>query len=522
MAKRTPEIQIEGSNIWIPHETARTLARFRACFPDAIFNKALKSWRIMAMATNVERVTQHFGRFDVPNIPKPKFDHLFKTKPYPHQFRALELCEQRSAFGYFMEPGLGKTKTLIDDVNILKSNNEVDTVLVVTPKSVINTWHREIAAHSYDPTINWMIVNPDSLTGKSGKGFKKAYGFLTSSAHNLMCIDESTMIVNPDSLRSKTCLQLGQLARYRRVMTGDPIADKPTDIYNQLYWLDPQYVRGRNFYAFRNHYCIMGGYKKKQIIGYRNLDGLSELIATSGYRVKTTDVIDMPPQNWQVRDIELSKKSLALYNKVVQDEIVPLFEHNDTITARIILSKMVKLIQICGGVVRTDQGVVQTGTEKLNEVELLLNEIRQPVLVWCHFTAEIELLLNHFQSKIKVEKYDGGVTEKNRGDIERRFENGEIDMLILQDDTGHLGLTLNRAPYSIFYSNHLRSLVRNQAERRNWRIGQDKPVFYYDLLTENLMDRYVYSLVRNKRRINDEVYNGIGKQQVMEIIYGHN
>ena len=45
------------------------------------------------------------------------------------------------------------------------------------------------------------------------------------------------------------------------------------DIFSQYRFLDPT-IFGMNFYAFRGRYCVMGGFNRKQIVQYRDLDAL--------------------------------------------------------------------------------------------------------------------------------------------------------------------------------------------------------------------------------------------------------
>ena len=48
--------------------------------------------------------------------------YKFKTKPYDHQVKALEMSWDRPYFAYFMEMGTGKSKVLIDNISMLYDN----------------------------------------------------------------------------------------------------------------------------------------------------------------------------------------------------------------------------------------------------------------------------------------------------------------------------------------------------------------------------------------------------------------
>ena len=46
-------------------------------------------------------------------------NYKFKTKPYAHQLKALEMSWDKPYFAYFMEMGTGKSKVLIDNFLIM-------------------------------------------------------------------------------------------------------------------------------------------------------------------------------------------------------------------------------------------------------------------------------------------------------------------------------------------------------------------------------------------------------------------
>ena len=68
-------------------------------------------------------------------------NYKFKTKPYAHQFTALEKSWNKETYAYFMEMGTGKTKVLIDNAAMLYDKGKIDGLLIVAPKGVVGTWY---------------------------------------------------------------------------------------------------------------------------------------------------------------------------------------------------------------------------------------------------------------------------------------------------------------------------------------------------------------------------------------------
>ena len=90
-------------------------------------------------------------------------DYKFKTKPYAHQIKALEMSWDRPYFAYFMEMGTGKSKVLIDNISMLYDNGKIDGVLIVAPKGVYKNWYdQEIPTHMVDhiekKTVLWQAT----------------------------------------------------------------------------------------------------------------------------------------------------------------------------------------------------------------------------------------------------------------------------------------------------------------------------------------------------------------------------
>jgi hypothetical protein len=528
-------ITLNNGKLFIDHEEVlKNSTSFKRLFPFAQWRK--NHWEVAATPSNIEIANNHYNaeifietrrKIEDGNITEflNDNDHPFKIKPYRHQLEALTACNNADFFAYFMEPGLGKTKTLIDDVML---NGNIDSVLIICPKSVISVWEREILANGEgsigawpeeytNDGVRWYVINHDALISEKGMNMCKT--FLQTSSHSMMVLDESTFIANHKSQRAEACMKLGNYAEYRRILTGDPIANTPIDLYSQLYWLSPECVKNRGFYAFRNHFCDMGGFKNKQIVGYKNMLELKVMVNKHGYRARTKDVLDMPEQNWLTREVSLSDSSKRLYDRIVEEEIISLFDFQSTVSAAIILTKMMKLQQVCGGTIKDDNGESHVvGTEKLDELKSMLLEWNvKGVLVWHQFRKEGEEIVKELSKRYETRLFNGDLKNDERKRMIAEFERGEIDVLVIQNDAGHLGITLNKATYAVYFSNHMRPVVRSQSERRCWRIGQTQPVFYYDLLCGKI-DKWVYDRVKRKRRFNLGITDNMTKEEVMNAI----
>ena len=162
-----------------------------------------------------------------------RYPFPFKTKPYKHQHQALFTADGQKAFAYFMDPGTGKTKIVVDEAQVLTARGLLHSVLVICPKSVMGPWIREIMKHGHyrtweiyrwkegiineikAPDMRWFVMNVDALiqpkTTNTPNGYASALNFLLGGA-SMVAVDESTSIKNPDAQRTLATWTLARRA----------------------------------------------------------------------------------------------------------------------------------------------------------------------------------------------------------------------------------------------------------------------------------------------------------------------
>ena len=241
----------------------------------------------------------------------------YKTKPYEHQRIALEKSYNKKNFGYFMEMGCGKSKVLLDNITWLYDNKLIDTAVIVAPKGVYRNWEvSEIPTHlpeDIEPEIYVWSANPNKaqrerlsegvekrdkfrilLVNVEGFGASKKVSqyvdLFTQGSTFLLAVDESTTIKNPKAKRTKALVKLSQSASYRRILTGSPVTKSPMDLYAQCGFMGKQLLGFDSYYSFQGRYAItrtqkMGAHSFQQVVGYRNLEELSNKLTGFSYRV---------------------------------------------------------------------------------------------------------------------------------------------------------------------------------------------------------------------------------------------
>jgi len=468
----------------------------------------------------------------------------FKTKPYNHQLKALEVSYQKKSFALLMDMGTGKSKVLIDTIAALDRADEINSVLILAPKGVYKNWvGKEIPAHLPDSVKHKVAYWASPLTNKhkdairdiwrpdeylhifvmniealsTGKAEEVATKFI--SAHGgatLIAIDESTVIKNHKARRSKAAMRLSKRCKYKRILTGSPITKTPLDLFSQFQFLGEELLGFKSYYAFCARYADMikrsasgGGHQYNQILGFRNLDELTESIKPHSYRVTKEECLDLPEKTYTMRTIELTSEQKNLYDQM-KKTAVTLLDDMEMVTANAVITQLLRLHQISCGFVNTDDGnVVEIKNNRMSELLAILEELNGKAIIWANYRHDILAIENEI-SKIygstSVATYFGDTDGEERQNIVDRFqEDEELRFFIGQPRTGGYGLTLTAASTVIYYSNSYDLEVRLQSEDRAHRIGQSNAVTYIDLIAQKTVDEKIVGALRKKINIATQV-----------------
>ena len=465
--------------------------------------------------------------------------YKFKTKPYAHQLTALENSWHKEEFAYFMEMGTGKTKVLIDNLAMLYDKGKVDGALIIAPKGVVGTWYNQelpnhLADHIENVTVLWqaninkkqqekldqlfktghelhiLVMNVEALSTDKGKLF--AAKFLRSHK-SMLAIDESTTIKNPKAKRTKNILSLGDICKYRRIMTGSPVTRNPLDLYSQCEFLNPRLLQFTSYYAFRNRYAEMKtihvhGRSVNVVHKFQNLKELSETLKPFSYRVLKQDCLDLPEKVYIKREISLSPEQKKLYEQMKKQAIAVL--NGKQVTSITVLTQLMRLQQITCGHFTADDGSIQpVKNNRLAELLDVLEEVEGKVIIWGHYQEDVKNIVNILTEKYgpgSVVSYYGLTPQEERQKNIKRFQaNNGVRFLVGTPQTGGYGITLTEANTVIYYSNGYDLEKRMQSEDRAHRIGQKKTVTYVDIIAQDTVDEKIVKSLRKKINIASEV-----------------
>jgi SNF2 family DNA or RNA helicase len=469
--------------------------------------------------------------------------HSHVVSPFDHQLQIFEKSRDMSHYALFWEMGTGKSKVILDTAMWLFLKQEIDGVVIVSDKGAYLNWSREeIPKHignipvrvaewssamrkeqhrqceeiliARDDLLDIVVMNVEAFS--SDRAFIYATQFIHGH-YPMFVVDESTSIKNMRAERTKALVKLGSFCEYRRILTGTPITQSPLDLFAQCEFLKRGLLGFPGFVAFRAHHAIMermylGPNRPSfdRIIGYRNLDQLTEKIQHFSSRILKSECLDLPEKLYEVQHVDLTAEQRAAYDALKQTAIIQ-FEQG-LLTSTSALTTINKLQQICCGHVNIDDRTcVDLPNYRVPALIELLEHLEAKCLIWCAFQRDVELIMNalyqrwHKEHKRGVHYY-GKSTPDERSNALMNFKNDPLcRWFVGTAATGGKGINLTEASYVIYYSNSYSLEDRLQSEDRAHRIGQTQKVTYIDITCPDTVDDRIVKALKDKQDLSHEV-----------------
>jgi SNF2 family DNA or RNA helicase len=487
-------------------------------------------------------------------------DKFIRDPAFAEQDTVFEQMLMKKYFALYSDLGTGKTYMLLRDFITTWLLGKVDGLLVIAPVGVHKQWISEElpkATTQECVTALWpeqppmektelpriFTIYPEAFRRKPKPPkkqpdesreqwlerrrqwrkrrvnvFKVLERYLKSGRMGIV-VDESQMLMNPDSSTSKRIRMLRDLSVYRRVSSGYPAPGGLHHYYAQYAFLNPGIIKISTYSDFKARYCELGGFRGKEIVGYKNEEEFYRLVAPYTYTVKLEDVVDMPERTWLMENIDLTPEQARIIRQIREEFLAELEEK--TVFMPNVLQRLTRIQQATCGFLPVDvrenaedepdiqmRSIPENRTKALEE---LVNRIDGKIVVWSRFSPCIERLTKHF-GDIAV-KYRGGMTAEERQHNKEQFQhNKHVRLIFAQPKSagaGFNGLQVSR--YTIYWSLSHNSQDRVQTERRTWRLGQSKACVYVDMLAKGTYDFNIRRAVMHRQNVSKNILENIAK-----------
>ena len=500
--------EIEGKIIALP--------KYRALYMDSLARETseLVMKRNSAFKKLVQDVLEpHDLEFSIP-------ENLTGTLR-DYQITGFKWLKSLSAYGFggilADDMGLGKTFQIL--AFVLSEQNKENPLpsLVIAPTSLIYNWQDEVM--KFAPTIKVAVI-----CGARKERLEKlshlkdvdlvvtSYGMMRKDVEDYKKInfkycfvDEAQHIKNPNTLNAKSVKSIKAQGYF--AITGTPIENTLTELWSIFDFVMPGYLKTRKKFEENFEIPIVKNQDTKA------LHELSRHIRPFVLRRMKRDVLTELPEKIESKMVnemnDAQRKVYAAYLIQAKKEFETEIQANGFGKSQIkILALLTRLRQICchpGLFLENYKG----SSGKLDMLcELLEDAVSggHRVLVFSQFTSMLAIIRSQVEAlNLRVSYLDGATPAEERMRLVKAFNAGDSDIFLISLKAGGTGLNLTGADMVIHYDPWWNPAVEDQATDRAYRIGQQKAVQVFKLITKDTIEEKIYELQQKKKELIDSV-----------------
>lgn len=438
------------------------------------------------------------------------------NKPYKHQIQATKFKLENKRCYDLSDLGTGKTLSSLWAADFLICNDKIKRVLVVGPLSTLQSvWGREIftnlphrkyaIAHGNRDlrvkiirgTADFVIINHDGVVIMEE--------VIIAAGFDAIIVDELTAFKNHRSNRTKAMIRIANSVKAVWGLTGAPTPNGPSEAFGQAKVVTPDNPELPKYFK---QFQQMVEHQVGPYLWIPN-DNSSEVVGKilqPAIRFERDKCLDIPPCQYEDRIVEFTPSQKKLYNEMKKDLLIEF--SSGAITAVNAAVKMMKLLQIAAGSVKDDEGIVVNidSSTRDNELwEIFEQTGKTKMVVFSAFTGAIEHLMEFFQSKkVRVACIQGSVNHKARAAYIQDFQEGDLQILVIQPQSSAHGITLTAANVIVWHSLIASGEIYTQANGRITRAGQLRKQHIIHLIGCHAEKRLL-EILRSKGDLSREV-----------------
>jgi superfamily II DNA or RNA helicase len=469
--------------------------------------------------TELKKLQEAVSNFTgIPEIPIPAGVKA-SLRPYQKEGLSFLVYAGRLKLGAILadDMGLGKTIQTLAWLQYMRDTEGPMPSLVVCPASVAYNWKREVEQFTPGLTILPLAAGDErhELRGEIPKHdviitnyalLRRDLAALKKFSFRAIILDEAQNIKNPDSMVAKAAKVLE--AQHRIALTGTPLENRLLDLWSIVEFVHPGYLPARG--QFNEQYDRNAPPQSRALLSSR----LRPLILR---RLKRQVAKDLPERIEERIDCELTDGQRKLYLAELQRSRQALRELDPVMGPGRIhaLAALTRLRQICchpslaGGKGNLGSGKTTTFLEMIEP----LYAGGHKVLVFSQFVEMLKILQGELVERGRPHYMLTGQTT-NRAEVVESFQTDPRPaVFLLSLKAAGTGLNLTSASYVVLYDPWWNPAVEAQAIDRTHRIGQDRTVIAYRLVTRDTVEEKIWQLQQKKAQmvadvLGEEGFNG--------------
>lgn len=393
-----------------------------------------------------------------------------------------------------MDPGTGKTLTMLSHLRWLHSSCGVSDVLVIAPRTALGAWRRDIEDDPEGlPPV--MLASVDSVwqsVRPSAGSRRRIVPRCEYDRHwDVVVVDESQKIKSYSN-RTRACLAIGRRADRRYILSGTPCpGGRFQDLYYQFRFLDPSSVptsRDAYFARYVTKYDFFNNPVKW------DTDAVLDLIRAHSVQARKKDCLSLPPVLPDVI-VGVPLAESALYKKIKAGKDTGLGIDPDTPGA-----KWSKMMQVCSGSVITDDGTcIPLRSDKDEALRDVIEAHDGKIVVFYWYNGSL--------GRIRAVCDSLGVSHMDYVDSGpdswREWQADDTRVFVTQYARGSASIDLFSSSVMVFFEICTSPELHEQARARIDRIGQKEPCEYIYLATEGTIERRILDDVRAGKEVSE-------------------
>jgi SNF2 family DNA or RNA helicase len=446
-------------------------------------------------------------------------------RPFDHQRATVAGLIKNKRFLVLNDMGTGKTLSVVWACDILMSANKTRRHLIVGPLStmhsvwvneiMMNVPHRTVAvAHgtrarrlaAIKSQANFVIINHD--------GIKIMEDELIDEQFDVIVIDELTAFkANSERTKSmKRICDAQDVAKNRKRqrdggvwgLTGDMTPNSPVEAFYQCQIVVPHNKFLPRYYGQFRDAC-MTQVNEMTWIPKEIAPNVVAMVAQPSIRFTRDQCLDLPDTTYQTIEVPLTPEQQGYYDKMRRDAMVE--ASNGLITASNAAVKLNKLLQISAGAVKNDEAeAIEIDCKPRLDmlVEIFEQSPQKKLVVFATFKATIQMLVRELNARrIKTAAIYGEVPQNQRSSIIDSFQNGDLQIIVLQPQSAAHGITLTAASTMVWFSLIPSNELFQQGCARIVRAGQRLKTLIISFVSTSA-ERHIANILERKGDLSKE------------------
>ena len=454
------------------------------------------------------------GGVDIPQMDVPEQIDATLREYQIQGFSWMVFLTERGLGGVLADDmGLGKTLQSLTFIQHQHNKDPDQVQLVVAPRSVVDNWNdecikfcKDIPVYTHlglDRTKKFEELPKEGILLTSYNILQRDIKLLGMINYGTIILDEAHIIRNPEAKTTRAALKLQ--GKYRMCLSGTPVQNCAEDLWPIFHFLMPGFLGRRK--------------TLKETLQDDNeaINRLRERVAPFVLRrLKSEVATELPPKTEILLHAKMNEDQELFYRDLLEKERVGVM---DLLGSRGLERSRVSIL---AAITRLRQAACHpqlVGGENLisSKVEIFLDLVDELVmeghraLVFSSFTKFLACIQEELDNRGYTYQYLDGRT-RDRGGKVKAFQNGDDPLFLISLKAGGVGLNLTAADYVIILDPWWNPAAEDQAADRAYRIGQDKPVMVYRIVTTDSIEERVLRLQSEKRKlVGDLALEGLAK-----------